>query len=334
MRGLLILTFIFSLLGCSREESITPFSESADYRERLKKPFTIRYPLMPEQVGSYSYNDILENDPKRKNILKSITLPLKEAVYDLGVTLFRKNKVQARGQLEVPTEAFEHLKSVKLKRIFFVLDTCVDSSFRCKNKVEGISSTFISDLFISLEPYKEGEEFEEIEQIDEDTFGQKLKEFVNGFKNKSRITTNGLQLASYSQRTRPNRSKYKKYYVWKSEQKNITTLRDALLETGHIKNTVLFGDLILTETKGNIKYHQVFHDPALKRKMGKLRPHLKPATCETGNCTELKINSSNLLDYFKVNPNNIVNTFIKIKKLPKEAFNYKGFIEFEIELNI
>ncbi len=290
---------------------------------------------MPDQVGSYNYGDVIEMDPTRKNALHYITKPLKETIYDIGVRLFKRNKVQAQAQLSVPPESLEYLKSVKLKRIFFVLDTCVGKSRRCSSTVEGIEATFVKELFINLEPYKEGTEIEEIKEIDDNTFFQKAKEFVRDFGSKRRRGVGGFQLAAYSQKNRPNRSQYKNLYVFKYD-KNISKLRDALEQSRHVKKTILFGDLVLAELQKskNSFISRIYHEESFKQEVESHHSYLNPAACEKGNCTELKTNSENLVEFFKEHPNVVVNTFIKVAKLPKKDFHYKGFIEFEVELNI
>ncbi len=335
MKGFILLIFFAFLLGCSRKESVTPFSHSEDYRARLRKTFTVRYPLMPERVGSYSYGDVIEMDPKRKNLLQYITKPLKEAVYQLGVKYFKRNKIQAQAELSIPPEAFEYIKSVKLKRIFFVLDTCIDHGTRCLSMVEGIKMTFIKSLFINLEPLKQGAIIQEIKEVDEDIFLKKEKEFFQNFGKAKKISNDVFQLAAHSQKKRPNNASISSYYIFK-HHKNIRQLQKYLNQSRHIKKTTLFGDLILAEFKKlpNANISRIFHEESFHQEFKSQYTSITPATCGRGNCTELRINSENLVEYLKKHPNVIINTFIQVNKLPKKDFHYKGFIEFDVELNI
>ncbi len=336
MKILLNFFLLIFIVCCSRSSEITPAVESSSLRNVLKgKKFTVKYPLTDYDLGYYADEDILGSKPT--NLIESFIYSIKKNVIEFAVHDLREGKAKIEMQLRLPLELLSLVNSVKLKRAFFMLDSCISKG--CERRIEDkVSMGWFDNVYAGISHYpgypilgeleRTRPGYNEIKDDINDLFaGKSIKKRKNDFIHLARVETN-----------KGRRRYFKNEFLLKGKISDLNNINDFLNKNKKRLNIISLAPL------GNILFVETSDKGAAFKKAstfdGELRSILTtnygvvtPKQCHTGMCVDFEINDTELKPFLDDKRNLNVHAAFDIAKVPKLDFKFKGFLEIELEFN-
>jgi len=315
---------------------VTSDVDSSSLRKELKgKKLTIKYPLTDYDLGYYADEDILGNKPS--NILGSLIYSVKKQLIEFAVEDLREGKARIEMQTILPLELLSLVNSIKLKRAFFMVDSCISRG--CERRIgDKVSISWFDNVFAGLSHYpgypilgvleRSRGGYNEIKNDVNSLFdGQSIKKSSKDYTHIARVETN------------KGRRKYlPNEYLLKGKRVDLNNINDFLTKNKKRLNIVSLAAL------GNILHVQTDDKGIAFKRASKLDQEFRsilttsygivaPKQCHTGMCIDFEVNSANLINFLDDKRNLNVHAAFDIAKVPKLDFKFKGFLEIELEFN-
>lgn len=333
---ILSILLISLFLSCSQESEVTPAVKASSLRKVLKgKKFTVKYPLTDYDLGYYADEDILGSKPT--NILESFIYTIKKNIIEFAVHDLREGKAKVEMQTFLPLELLSLVNTVKLKRAFFMVDSCISKG--CERRIgDKVSIGWFDNVFAGISHYPG---YPELGVLERSRKGYKeLKDDINALFSGKKIKKSKKDFIHIARvQTNKGRRRYlKNEFLLKGKRADLVNINDFFSknkERLRIISLAPLGNILFVETKDD--------GVALKKASkfnGELRSLLRtsygvvtPTQCHTGMCIDFEVNDTNLKDFLDDDRNLNIHASFDIAKIPKLNFKFKGFLEIELEFN-
>lgn len=349
-KGLFLLGFLALLAAsCGKKDSIKVETNVEMLGDGEHVTQTVVLPLSDKVVGTY--DDSTEN-------LQPLVRGLLRSVMDIGASL-GAGKTRLSLTQRLPEEIPDVIGSVKIKRLFFLIDEKNDETKK-KKKDGKLSFDFLSALAVKMNI--ERHEFKEdtwepvitnsaLDKKDRGIFNR-LPDFEI-FKREDKTTleewnyaSDGLMVLNYKGAQEPKKNKEEKSLFSDGSTKkhgNIYVLdTDLPVETRDffmnkesefkpfIKKAIILNKTLIIEVKNDPIDESLFGE-LLVTKAEKFNYLVKNTKMCENNCLDFELADFNLIPFLKKGNALRVDAFIDPGKAPP-SFQLKGYIEFEIKV--
>jgi len=360
----ILLLLILNLSSCFNSSSeIRPIAEPVELSDKIGDGedvvLNLHYPFIDKEITEYRGDELIFGEDRG----------LFKPVVDIFAFPVAKQIAKAL-RFKIPTKIIfpyfdpEIFKSLKIKRVFFFIKDC-DNDPDCRKKKKRSSFEIIKELFVNVSPYnheEHGRELIESESSDysyaisRKMYSEKMKKAIKGSQKKNLIDyTLGiynrdnntlknkfvrdvfkkksfLPIFIFSHPTRFVELKefFERHKLSKLVKKVFLTGEDVVVDLNQVKGTQT-NTLILDKFISYINGPEAQRSGLFRFNMGK---NISYKQCEIGTCLEMDLTSNNLMDIFKTTNELKIDTYLRANKLTKFHFDYKGFVEIEVKLNL
>ena len=374
--SLLLITMILGSCADSINESfktkskITPLFTPKTFNEKIgngehviKK---IKIPLTQDTVGSYDYAEILDDESlndQQASVIHELWQGLRHGLYNMGIKFGVSNRIRYTADYDgLPKIDSEYIKSIKITKVFFAIESCHPKDEKCiiRNEKNPSSLKFLDQFFVNLSIIKP--EDKQVILDDPITFLTKkeFSTFANRAFSKVPFSFDALKNengeivddAFYN----VNVAHFKNLYAPKDYNQNVRdegkvflfqiddTHRETAIELKKFFNSSKFINVVKgTTLVGNTLYLELFHKAMRQSFFDIINEHtdnmrslgiLQFQGCSFVNCVELAVNDLNLVPMLERSSHIQFDTFLSLRNLEDNDFKYKGYVELEVILNI
>lgn len=369
----LALTFLFLIFGCGKKSmktksTITPLFAPTKLSERYGdgqyNVFRIKIPLTKHTIGQYDYSEVAEDELANKidrTIVQNLWTGLKYTLFNWGVGLGISNRIKYATDFEVPTispEYFDIFQSVKINKIFFSIMPCDRLDRTCLTREEQypVSFMFLDKFFVNISAIENVDNFEFIKEplqflskgaFDEAT-GHAFRQLPIEF---SELGDNGEDQLSLFYRN-INLTKFHNSKKMDEFEKNVRDEGKVFLfhlSKKHmeffkmfkeerflkmVKDTAMIGTTVYVELFSPAQKKAFFKELNAEGKTLQSLGVNSFTGCSYVNCLYPEVNPINFVPLFKKSSHLKLDTFMSIRHLDYNDFQYKGFVEFEIKMKL
>ncbi len=341
-----IFAIILLVLSCGEKSEVESLAAPSSIVEKIQsKKIILKYPLVEDDLGYYADEDVL--GAKTKSPIGGLFRSFKGAFFNFAARDLRRGKMRVDSSLLLPREVYPLVKSLKLKRVFFLLDSCTlkkgcEREIGTKASIGWMKSVHASlSHREDLDPEKDGIV---VPMLFGRKFGNRVREidflFDNAPTKKSRAKEKDFVHLGRMIKP-PKRVLYQKNrYLFKAPSDEMIRILNYIKphkdELGII-DLSSFGDVLLVETNDEGKklldganFNKDFREVLMSD--GQI--HL-PKMCNSAICSKIDVNTdTNFMNFLKDERPLNVHAYIQAGKIPGFDFKYTGFVELEIELAI
>lgn len=374
MRGLghisVVLLGAFFILGIGCEKSeIEPMFEkkklSEIYGDGEVMTLKVKLPLSQDTLGIYDASEVLEDDSlnaEEAGFLRELWNGIKYKFYDTAMVFGFSNRIKYSFDYEFPELDSEYVKSVRVNKIFFALESCPESDRECVRREEKkpVTFKFLDKFFMNLsiapateELNIEGKEYfvtkDQFEDAEDKAFASRAKALEsrrdeNGFFEPDAFRN--LNIAAFendSSRFKNKEAARKLGRVFLLRLQRNLSKGQTLDLVKHFKSDrydsvvndfSLIGRNIYLELYSGEKKKEFFS--ILAAEMGSVE-NLGIESfeqCDLSKCASLNPNKSNLVPMLERSNRIRFDTFLSLKSVEKRDFRYNGFVELEVQLDL
>lgn len=351
---ILHLLVLLSFISCGQKSKVDPLFEaiplSQSHGDGKYAVFTVKLPLSEESIDAYDSPIDPNTGVGRVPVLGDALRFLTQSVFNLGANLgMGRSRITINQPL--PDLNSPYLKSLSVKRVFFHIDqknVLADERpqglfARLRELIRGgtaIDFSFIRELKIRLKMDKGDPTPESYipEIITEEVNDRRLGESTD-----AALTEGDFQpvdLLHY-------RRKYRSDVLRNSERGSMfvvytekpVAVRSFLRR--HPELSVLIEELVIVnkslviELKGKEMVSEKFFH-LLERFEAEMETSgiTKIDGCDDDTCMDVKVNEQNMLPFLIQGNKLKIETIIDASKVPPQSFRLKGFVEFEVKLDV
>ena len=372
MRTLPFLGALLLLSACEIKEKsqIKPMFEPKSltelYGDGKAMTFNVKIPLGQDMVGSYDASEIMEDetiDEEKKPFFRKLWNGIKYGIYDQAVSVGISNRIKYSFDYEFPEIDSQYIKSVKVKRIFFALNNCSPDEVGCRRQEtkREVTFKFLDQFFMNLSTVRPGEE----DDLDHQEFIIEKKDF----KKASDLAFSSTKKENYFEMLNDrgevsdeyfrnvNLTRFENSRGYRKDDKvanglssvYIMKLRRDLLENEKkdilqhfrdvryknvVKDTTLIGNnfyIELTTPYLRDKFFQINAENSLSAEGLGLTSFQK---CDQSLCADLDVEEYNLVPMLERSNRIRFDTYLSLKKLEMNDFQYNGYVELEVKLDL
>jgi hypothetical protein len=337
------LSLFLLLLGCAEKSEITPLFEAIPLRESHGDGefavFTVKLPLSDQSIESY--NSIIDPNTgvSRVPLLGDVLRLMGQSVFNLGAEL-GMGKTYLTIKQPIPDLDSPYIKSISVKRVFFHIDQkdllggIRQRSFleRARSIIRGgatLDFSFLRELKIHMRMEK-----------DDKPITSYVPELLEGDRFTLTRDENTIEFLSYKRKRRilslVNGDSGATFIIYSNHPVQVRSFirRDPELSKIVKEMTIINKTLMIELHKSNFNTEQFF--TLLERNESQLeRLGIKKIDpCNDRICMDVKVNNQNLLPLLLKGNQLHIQTFIDASKVPPRSFQLKGFIEFEVKLDV
>ncbi len=332
------------VISCSKKSEIEPLSPSRSVIQNLEtQKINIKYPLISEDLGYYDDVDVIG---KSTNPISGVFNVFKGALFNFAASDLKRGKLKINTSLLLPRELYPHIKSLKIKRAFFVLDSCVHIS-GCERKFgRKANLNWLGSMHAGMSHDMEV-------KPEDDGIVQLMFLGISGDFRKFRKLVDDLFERNYVERSkkdfthlarfRPKKSKVsyiRNHFLIKSDEIQIREIIGYLKfhkKKLNIKELSSFGPTLLIETSddGKEMFKQLRNEQEFVQVLSTRGQLFAPIRCDTTFCAQIDVNSdTEMMPFLRDERDLNVHLYIDVNKVPKFDFTYTGFIELEGQISV
>jgi hypothetical protein len=342
---IIIPLFAILLSSCAQESKIDPLFEAIPLRtshgDGEYSVFTIKLPLSDQSIESYASPIDPRTGVARVPLLGDMLRLMTQATFNLGAGL-GMGQTNLVIKQPIPDLDSPYLKSISVKRVFFHIDQTdllagarrVSLFQRFRNLIRGgtvLDFSFIRTLKIHMKMEKGEAEPESY-----------MPEIIEGGSLSSASKADGsvIEFLNYSRKKRSEVLRNKErgtMYVFYSQ--NPVQVRSFLRRDPElaelIKEIIIVNNSLVVQLKeGELMNERMFS--LLERNETDLATMgiTKIDPCSELTCMDVKVNEENLLPLLLKGNKLNIETMVDASRVPPTSFQLKGFIEFEIKLDL
>ena len=361
------LLIVISFFGCAPKSEVTPLFPAISLKEShgdgKYAVFTVKLPLSDNSIDTYDSPIDPTTGVSRIPLLGDMLRFVTQATFNFGAEIgFGKTYLTIKQPL--PDLDSPYINSISVKRVFFHIDQKkIDPDVRLsrwdkiRNLIRGttkLNFNFIRQMRLNMRVSKEGKPTDYIPEIIEDTpltpiarGATDIIEFLRYDRN-SRSTvlneataTNTVVIYSPQPiklrrfiRQNPTLSAYVKNMEVINKSLFVELKQDFEQDASERIDPVMYEELFGRETpfKSKVKEFTALFE---KESEGNEQVEvLKIVPCHSSTCMDIKVNNQNLLPLIKQGNRLNIETMIDASRVPPRSFQLKGYIEFEIKLDV
>lgn len=325
----------------------------------------IKIPITQDTLGHYNYSEVAEDQLANKldrSIFQSLIVSLKYTLFNWGVGMGISNRVRYTTDFKVPEispEYFSVIKSIKINKIFFSLMPCDYKEPNCYTREEDAypaSFAFLDKFFVNISMVGSRDDLEfvreplkyltsrEFDDISKKSFRQIPIEFqdlaiqdgeiLEDFFKDVNLTKfhNEKSTRDYKQNIRDEGQIF--LFHMKSNPVDFRKELEAQEYASLVKDTTIIGKTVYVELYDKSLRTAFFRKLNEKNKTFAQRGIESTTGCSYVNCLTPKVNPINFVPLFKKSSHIKLDTYLSIRLLDYNDFKYKGFVEFEIVLDL
>ncbi len=358
--------FLIVFTACAPKSEVTslfePISLRQSHGDGKYAVFTVKLPLSDSSIDAYDSPIDPTTGVARIPLLGDMLRFVTQATFNFGAEVgFGKTNLTIKQP--VPDLDSPYINSISIKRVFFHIDQKkIDPDVRMslweklRNVIRGTTAlnfNFIREMKINMRVSKEGEPTDYIPEIIEDTVLTPI----------ARDSKDVIEFLRYNRRTRSkvlneNIAVHTLVVYAEEPVKLRRFIRQNPNLAPYIKNMDVINKSLFIELKqevqpsqsvdGNVQTDAIFElngsyqlkvkeFTALFEKEISLEPSidiLKMVPCSSLTCMDVRVNNQNLLPLIKQGNRLNIETMIDASRVPPRSFQLKGFIEFEVKLDL
>lgn len=361
------LFILISFFGCAPKSEVTPLFEPISLKEShgdgKYAVFTVKLPLSDNSIDTYDSPIDPTTGVSRIPLLGDMLRFVTQATFNFGAVIgFGKTYLTIKQPL--PDLDSPYINSISVKRVFFHIDQKkIDPDVRLnlwdkiRNLIRGttkLNFNFIRQMRLNMRVSKEDEPSDYIPEIIEDTpltpiarGATDIMEFLRYDRNSRSTVLNEATATNTVVIYSPQPVRLRRFI------RQNTTL------SAYVKNMEVINKSLFVELKQDFEQDASQRiDPAMYRELfGRETPFeskvkeftaifekesegnaqvevLKMVPCASSTCMDIKVNNQNLLPLIKQGNRLNIETMIDASRVPPRSFQLKGFIEFEIKLDL
>lgn len=348
----MILCLVF-FSGCGKKSKVSPLFSAIPLRQShgdgKLAVFTVKLPLSERSLDPVDSPIDPTTGAARVPLLGDVLLFITQATFNVGTEFGLGNQTLV---LKQPLPALEQgaLNSISIKRVFFHIDQveALQASHRrgilwALDEVRGfifnsrqLDFSFIKDLRIHMGIGKTQAPITSYE-------GHRVKDTAElaALAAEDRSGPPKLDILRYSKKGRAqyllNRTRGKMFVMYSEDPVDTQTLlqKDPFYKEV-IKETVIVNKTLVVELLDNSRLITEKFYSLMERIEGR-GADLKISkieACSESICLDVKVNQTNLMPLLVRGNELRIETQMNIGKVPPKSFQLKGFIEFEIKLDL
>ncbi len=362
MKYLALLLVTSMLVSCGEKSKVDPLfpatrlSQTEDYGNGEHAVFTIKMPLSDKSIDTYDSpidpNTGLSRVPLLGDALRFMT----QALFNLGAE-FGLGKSNITINQPIPDLNSPYLKSISVKRVFFHIDNTIEEDARPRsviarvfNSIRGIirgqtalDFSFIRELNVLLKMEKT-----DVEPIDF------VPEIITEDDNRRRPTApqhgsieigavggpRMIELLNYKRSKRSeilrNNERGAMFVVYTEKPVQVRAfLRKDKDMAAMIKEMVIVNKTLVVELTGQQQVAEAFFE-LMRRYEDEMAESgiTKIDSCNEDICMDVKVNEQNMMPLLLQGNKLRIETNIDSSRVPPKSFQLKGFIEFEVKLDV
>ena len=361
------LIILLAFVGCAPKSEVTPLFEPISLRDShgdgKYAVFTVKLPLSDNSIDTYDSPIDPTTGVARIPLLGDMLRFVTQATFNFGAEIgFGKTNLTIKQPL--PDLDTPYLHSISVKRVFFHIDQKkIDPDVRLslwdklRNLIRGttkLNFNFIREMRLNMRVSKEDEPTDYIPEIIEDTRLTPI----------SRDATDIIEFLRYERRSRSTvlneATATNTVVIYSPEPVRLRRfIRNNPLLAGYVKNMEVINKSLFVELKQDFEQTASQRiDPAMykelfdretpfeskvkeftalfeKESLGNAQVEVvKMVPCSSSTCMDVKVNNQNLLPLIKQGNRLNIETMIDASRVPPRSFQLKGFIEFEVKLDL
>lgn len=343
-----------TLISCGKKSEITPIFEAIPLKDShgdgKYAVFTVKLPLSDQSLASYDSPLDPSQGVSRIPLIGDVLRLVTQSSFNLGAQLGlgKQNIIinQPLPDLETP-----YLNSISIKRVFFHIDqkkVVVEQApsmwERFRDFLRGGSKTdfsFIKELSINfravlLDEAPSSLVPEVITDVDPKRDLLSAEEIANLPR-----ALRPVEILKYVRKNRDeallNKDRGAMFVVYGESPVRLRSVLKRVPDIGVLVkemvviNKTLFVELNANDKESQEKFNQILDDNEAELSDAGI---VKVDACDADTCMDVKVNNQNMLPLLKSGNQLRIETFINSSKVPSKSFQLKGFIEFEVKLDV
>jgi len=354
------------LFGCAQKSEVTDFIQPISLKEShgdgKYAVFTVKLPLSDNSIDTYDSPIDPTTGVARIPLLGDMLRFVTQATFNFGAEL-GMGKTNLTIKQPLPDLDSPYIHSISIKRVFFHIDqkkinpdVRMSLFDRIRNFIRGTTAlnfNFIRALKIHMRASKEAEPADYIPEIIEDTpltpvtsDSKNVIEFLNYQKrSRSKVLNENVAvhtLVVYAEQPIRLRRFIRQHPVLAPYIKNIDVINKSIFielkQAAPASQAVASGpqsdEIFGVDESYQLKVKEftaLFEKEVTAASQFEI---LKMIPCSTFTCMDLRVNNQNLLPLLLQGNRLNIETMIDASRVPPRSFQLKGFIEFEVKLDL
>lgn len=360
MKYLALILVTSMLVSCGEKSKVDPLFEATPLSEThgdgKHAVFTVKMPLSDKSIDTYDSpidpNTGLSRVPLLGDALRFMT----QALFNLGAE-FGLGKSNITINQPIPDLNSPYLKSISVKRVFFHIDNSVEEDARPRsviarvfNSIRGIirgqtalDFSFIRELNVMLKM-----ERSDVEPIDF------VPEIITEDGETNRPTPprhdsieigavggpRMIELLNYKRKNRDeilrNNERGAMFVVYTDKPVQVRAfLRKDKDMSAMIKEMVIVNKTLVVELTGQQQVSEAFFELMRHYEEEMAQSGItKIDACNEDICMDVKVNEQNMMPLLLQGNKLRIETNVDASRVPPKSFQLKGFIEFEVKLDV
>jgi hypothetical protein len=361
MKSLAFILLLSVLASCGEKSKVdplfpgTPLSQTIGYGDGELAVFTIKMPLSDKSIDTYDSpidpNTGLSRVPLLGDALRFIT----QALFNLGAE-FGLGKSNITINQPIPDLNSPYLKSISVKRVFFHIDNTIEEDARPRNILSRVFNairgvirgetrldfSFIRELNVLLK-------MERTDVAPVDFIPEIFTENADNLPPRPRhdsieIGAVGgprmIELLNYKRKNRSdilrNNERGAMFVVYTERPVQVRAfLRKDKDMAALIKEMVIVNKTLVVELTGQAAVSEAFFELMRHYEDEMAESGItKIDTCNEDICMDVKVNEQNMMPLLLQGNKLRIETNVDSSRVPPKSFQLKGFIEFEVKLDV
>mgnify|MGYP006864793823 CR=1 FL=1 len=356
-----LILVISMLVSCGEKSKVvplfpaTPLSQTQGYGDGEHAVFTIKMPLSDKSIDTYDSpidpNTGLSRVPLLGDALRFMT----QALFNLGAE-FGLGKSNITINQPIPDLNSPYLKSISVKRVFFHIDNTIEEDARPRNiiarvfnSIRGIirgqanlDFSFIRELNVMLKMEKSDVEPIDFvpEIITEDGENRPPRPRHDSIEIGAVGGPRMIELLNYKRKNRDevlrNNERGAMFVVYTDKPVQVRAfLRKDKDLSALIKEMVIVNKTLVVELTGQETVAEAFFELMRNYEEEMAQSGItKIDTCNKDICMDVKVNEQNMMPMLLQGNKLRIETNVDASRVPPKSFQLKGFIEFEVKLDV
>lgn len=359
MKYLVLLTLLGLLSACGEKSKVDPLFEatplSQTHGDGEHAVFTVKMPLSDKSIDTYDSpidpNTGLSRVPLLGDALRFMT----QALFNLGAE-FGLGKSNITINQPIPDLNSPYLKSISVKRVFFHIDNTVEEEPRPRSilarvfdSLRGVirgetrlDFTFIRELSVLLKMEKTDVEPVDFmpEIITEDGEINQRRPQHGSIEIGAVGGPRMIELLKYKRKNRQevlrNNERGAMFVVYTDKPVKVRAfLRRDKAMAAMIKEMVIVNKTLVIELTGKEAVSEAFFELMRGYEAEMAESGItKIDTCNEDICMDVKVNEQNMMPLLLQGNKLRIETNVDASRVPPKSFQLKGFIEFEVKLDV
>jgi hypothetical protein len=352
MQTLLVISLIFLASACGQKSKVTPLFDAIPLRQSHGDGeyavFTVKLPLSDQSLDTYDSPVDPDQGVARVPLLGDVLRLVTQSTFNLGAQLGlgKQNIIITQ---PIPDLSSKYLNSISIKRVFFHIDQKDITQNRPSNMwmrfrefLRGgsrLDFSFINELNINFRMLQEGSITSYTPEINTDVVPERdllspaqVAALPEGMR--------PVEILKYHKKKRTESIRSKDFgpmlVVYGDFPVKVRSIlrRDPDMKE-LIKEIVVVNKSLFIELKEQELVREKFYE-LLERNETQLTNAgiSKIEPCNDDVCMDVKVNNQNMLPMLLKGDRLRIETYIDSSKVPPKSFQLKGFIEFEVKLDV